>query len=90
MASTQRVERVPTADAEFQRFLEWRADCHARSQRLEQIDDGAIPSQFSEHVSHYRYARACALIDSNANPEGAAVEAVRAWLKDSHSGANGN
>jgi hypothetical protein len=90
MASTQRIERFPTADAEFQRFLEWRADCHARSQRLEQLDDGAIPSQFSEHVSHYRYARACALIDSDANPEGAAVEAVRMWLKGSHSASNGD
>ena len=90
MASTQRVEHFPTADAEFQRFLEWRADCHARSQRLEQMDDGAIPTQFSEHVSHYRYARACALIDSDANPEGAGVEAVRTWLKDSRSASNGD
>ena len=63
-------------------FLQWRADCHARSQRLEQMDDGAIPSHFSEHVSHYRYARACALMDRNANPEGAGVEAVRRWLHD--------
>jgi hypothetical protein len=90
MASTQRIERFPTADAEFQRFLEWRADCHAQSQRLEKMDDEAIPSQFSEHVSHYRYARACALIDSDANPEGAAVEAVRTWLSRSRSASNGD
>ena len=85
MASTQRVELFPTADAEFKQFLQWRADCHAQSQRLEQMEDGAIPSHFSEHVSHYRYARACAVMDRDANPEGAGIEAVRKWLHDSHS-----
>ena len=85
MAGTQRVEFYPSAEAEFQQFLQWRAECHAQSQRLEQLEDGAIPNQFSEHVSHYRYARACAVIDSNANPEGAGIEAVRRWLHDSRS-----
>jgi len=66
MASTQRVDFYPTADAEFRRFLQWQTECHAQAQRLEQMDDGAIPTHFSEHVSHYRYARACAVIDREA------------------------
>jgi len=66
MASTQRVDFYPTADAEFRRFLQWQTECHAQAQRLEQMDDGAIPTHFSEHVSHYRYARACAVIDRTA------------------------
>jgi hypothetical protein len=88
MANTQRVEFYPAADAEFRRFLQWHAECHAQSQRLEQMEDGAIPSHFSEHVSHYRYARACAVIDREANPENAGIEAVRRWLHDSHSPAD--
>lgn len=80
MASTQRVELYPAADAEFQQFLRWRAECHARSERLEQIDDGMIPSQFVQHVSHYRYARACAVMDREADPETMGIEAVREWL----------
>ena len=82
MASSRRVEFGPAADAEFQQFLQWRAQCHAQSQRLEAMEDGAIPGHFSEHVSHYRYARACAVIDRKANPEGAGVEAVRQWLNN--------
>jgi len=85
MASTQRVDFYPTADAEFRRFLQWQTECHAQAQRLEQMDDGAIPTHFSEHVSHYRYARACAVIDQEANPENAGIEAVRRWLHNSHS-----
>ncbi len=88
MASTQRVEFYPAADAEFRRFLKWQTECHAQSQRLEQMDDGAIPSHFSEHVSHYRYARACAVMDRHGNPESAGIEAVRQWLHDSHSSAS--
>jgi hypothetical protein len=84
MASTQRVESYPAADAEFQRFLQWHTECQSRSERLEQMDDGAIPSQFFEHVSHYRYARACAVMDSTPNPETAGIEAVRDWLQATH------
>ncbi len=84
MASTQRVELYPAADAEFQQFLRWRAECHARSERLEQMDDGTIPNQFTQHVSHYRYARACAVMDREADPETAGIAAVREWLQASH------
>ena len=41
------------------------------------MDDSAIPSQFAQHVSHYRYARACAVMDREADPETAGIEAVR-------------
>jgi hypothetical protein len=84
MANTQRVEIYPAADVEFQRFLQWHAECRSRSELLEQMDDGAIPSQFFEHVSHYRYARACAVMDSAANPETIGIEAVRNWLHATH------
>jgi hypothetical protein len=88
MASTQ-LKSHPGADAEFQQFLQWRAECHAQSQRLEQMDDVAIPSHFSEHVSYYRYARACAVMDRETNPESVGIEAVRNWLhrgrSESHS-----
>jgi len=82
MANKRRGESGPAADSEFEQFLQWRAQCHAQSQRLEAMEDGAIPSHFSEHVSHYRYARACAVMEREANPEGAGVEAVRQWLND--------
>jgi len=84
MASTQRVEIYPAADAEFKRFLQWHSECESRSERLEQMDDGAIPSHFFEHVSHYRYARACAVMDGEANPETVGIEAVRRWLQAAH------
>ena len=77
----QRVEPQRVADADFQRFLSWRAQCLERQERIEAMDDSSIPDEFTEHVQLYRYGRASAIVDREGNPEAAGVAAVGAWLR---------
>jgi len=46
MANKRRGESGPAADSEFEQFLQWRAQCHAQSQRLEAMEDGQFPAIF--------------------------------------------
>lgn len=80
----QRVEHHPVADAHFQRFLSWRAQCLEREERIEAMDESAVPEEFSEHVQLYRFGRASAIVDRERNPEAAGVAAVRDWLRTKH------
>jgi hypothetical protein len=77
----RRVEPQRVADADFQRFLSWRAQCLERQERIEAMDDSSIPDEFTEHVQLYRYGRASAIVDREGNPEAAGVAAVSAWSR---------
>jgi hypothetical protein len=79
-----RVELHPEAAAHFERFLSWRAQCLEQEQRIEAMDESAVPDEFAEHVSRYRYGRATAIVDRAGNPEAAAIAAVRSWLQSMH------
>jgi hypothetical protein len=80
----QRAESHPVADADFHRFLSWRAQCLERQERIEAMDESSIPDEFTEHVQLYRYGRASAIVDREGNPEAAGVAAVGAWLRRKH------
>ena len=77
----QRFEPQREPHADFQRFLSWRAQCLERQERIEAMDDSAIPDEFIEHVQLYRYGRASAIVDRERNPEAAGVAAVSDWLR---------
>jgi hypothetical protein len=80
----QRVELHPEAAVHFERFLSWRAQCLEQQQRIEAMDESAVPDEFAEHVSRYRFGRASAIVDNEGNPEAAAIAAVRSWLQSEH------
>jgi hypothetical protein len=80
-----RFEPHPVADAHFERFLSWRAQCLERQERIESMDESLVPEEFTEHVQLYRYGRASAIVDREGNPEAAGVAAVRDWLRSRHS-----
>jgi hypothetical protein len=80
----RRVGFHPEADAHFERFLSWRAQCLERQERIEAMDEALVPEEFTEHVQLYRFGRASAIVDREGNPEAAGVAAVREWLRSKH------
>ena len=80
----RRIGSHPEADAHFERFLSWRAQCLERQERIEAMDESLVPDEFTEHVQLYRFGRASAIVDREGNPEAAGVAAVREWLRTKH------